>query len=211
MKSLVLGILVLFIGTIVLATSCSISHKSDGYACTIQSDCNDGRQCVDNFCIVPGSIDATVFHDARTNGDGNGCPTGCTSCVVSTHQCTIDCSMNAGACSNGKVVCPSGWACNVECNTDGACKDGVSCVGATSCAISCSAHNSCQNIQCGLGKCSVDCSGVASCQGVACGNSCACDVTCLGAQSCQSVQCTATACKVGLGCSSLVAPACHSC
>jgi hypothetical protein len=212
MKSAVLGILVLFAGTIVmasLASSCAINHKSDSYACTITADCNDGRQCVDNFCIIPGSIDAAVFHDARI-GDASQCPSGCTSCNITTHSCTIDCSQNGGACSN-KVMCPPGWACNVQCDTDGACKNGVSCVGATSCAISCSAHNSCQGVQCGLGKCTVDCSGVASCQGVQCGNSCACDVTCLGSQSCTSVQCTATACKLGLGCSSLAAAACHSC
>jgi len=213
MKSAVLGILVLFVGTVALASlsgSCAINHKSGDYACTITADCNDGRQCVDGFCIVPGSIDAAVFRDAHVGGDGNGCPAGCTSCNVTTHSCTIDCSQNSGGCNN-KVTCPAGWACNVQCNVDNSCRNGVSCTGTTSCDITCSAKSSCQNIQCGTGKCNVTCSGVQSCQAVACGNSCACDVTCLGSQSCaDTIQCTATACKLGLGCTSLPA-ACHSC
>ena len=203
----IFGIVALFAGTVVMATSCSVTHKSGDYACTKQSDCNQGRQCVEGFCVISGAVDASTD---SPRGDANQCPAQCTSCNTGTHTCTIDCSAGNSNCGS-KVSCPANWNCDVMCNANNSCRNGVSCTGSTSCNVTCSAQNACQNVVCGAGKCQVECSGPSSCKGVTCSNSCACDVTCNGSQSCgDSIQCTAAACKVGFGCSSLL-PNCHSC
>ncbi|MBV8761280.1 MAG: hypothetical protein JO257_28545 [Deltaproteobacteria bacterium] len=197
---------------LVLLASCSIQHRSDGFACTKQSDCNNGRTCTDGFCVLPGGggVDAPGSHvDAPgTHADAATCPAGCSTCNVTQHTCTIDCrSSNC----NGAVACPAGYKCDIMCDSDNSCRNGVDCTAALSCNITCSGGSSCRTVQCGLGPCDVACSGNSSCRGVACGNSCACDVTCTGNQSClDTIQCTSLACKSGLGCTS-VPTVCHSC
>jgi hypothetical protein len=211
MKSAVLGIVVgVALATlIVTGESCSISHRSGDYACTMQSECATGRLCVGGFCVLSSTIDAP-----GGNGDGphadsnNGCPAACTSCNVAARSCTIDCSM--GGCS-GPVTCPTGYNCNIQGNTDGACRNGVDCQNGASCVVSCTGANSCRGVQCGDGLCNVACIGTSSCRNVACNSSCKCDVACTGTSSCaDTIQCTTSACRNGLGCSSLL-PSCHSC
>jgi len=197
-----------------LATSCSITHKSGAYACTKTSDCDSGRDCVGGFCVVSGTedIDAPgAHHDAPPPIDGNGCPAQCSSCVIATHSCVIDCQ-NGSNC-NGNVACPAGWACDVKCDSDNSCRNGVSCAGTTSCKVECSGRSSCEDVVCGTGRCNVTCTGVQSCQKmIECGQSCGCDVTCNGSQSCPAgeVTCTSAACDLGTGCTSLPA-VCHTC
>ena len=202
MKSALLGLLVLL-------AACSVQHRSEEYACTKQSDCNSGRTCVGGFCVLDGTIDAKIDSPGMGSGDaGNGCPAGCSACNPQQHTCTIDCrSSNC----NGAVTCPTGYHCDIQCDTDNSCRNGVMCQGGLSCNITCSGNSSCRNVACGLGPCDVNCSGPSSCRGVACNSSCACDVTCTGSQSCSdTIQCTSLACKVGLGCTS-VPTTCHSC
>jgi len=196
-----------------LATSCSISKKSGDFACTKQTDCNDGRVCSDGFCVISGTqeIDAATPGDGHAGDSGNGCPSQCSSCNVQTKSCVIDCA--AGANCND-IACPAGWSCDVKCNVEGACRAGISCTGSTGCTIECTAKNTCAGIVCGTGPCDVECSGVQSCRQVTCGPSCACDVRCTGSQSCtQGIACTSVACRTSAtapGCTSEPL-ACHSC
>ena len=197
--------------TIALLAACSIQHRSGEYACTKQSDCNNGRTCTDGFCVLPGGNgpDAPKTIDSPgTHADASTCPAGCTACNPAQHTCTIDCR---SANCNGSVSCPAGYKCDIQCDTDNSCRNGVDCSTALSCNVTCSGTGSCRNVACGLGPCDVACSGASSCRGVACGNSCACDVTCTGNQSCSdTINCTSLACKSGLGCTS-VPTVCHSC
>jgi len=194
---------------------CSVSHKSQEFACTHNTDCagHPGTVCDNGFCVVQGSIDAPMPKGDAPRGDapGNNCPTGCTSCNVQQKTCTIDCLMSGANCDSN-VQCPAGYHCDIKCDTDGACKNGVSCVGGASCTVECSGGQSCRNVECGTGPCDVTCSGTSSCRGVSCNNSCACDVLCTGTQSCQagSVTCTSLLCGSGPGCTSVPA-GCHSC
>lgn len=195
----------------ILLAGCSVRHESEQYACTDTLQCETGRVCDNGYCVIKGTIDApTTPKDARTDapGGGDNCPPGCTSCSVSAHTCTIDCS--AGANCQNTVTCPQGYACEIKCNTDNACRNGVNCQLGTECNVTCSGKSSCQGVACGSGPCDVTCSGTQSCKGVACESSCACDVSCTGLQACQGVECSSFACKLGLGCTSQ-SDVCHSC
>lgn len=189
----------LAIAAMTLLWGCSIDHRTGDYACSSQRDCNSGRECVNGFCIVPGSIDASV----------DGCPGRCTSCNMATHTCTIDCAATNCA---ARVACPAGWACAVKCNVDGACGNGVTCAGTTSCSVDCTTKNTCSDVACGTGKCSVNCSGDRACRAVRCNSSCACDVKCGGSRSCESLQCYPAQCTTTqpLGCTALSLN-CHTC
>lgn len=193
-----------------LGTSCSISHRSDQYACTTNQDCSDGRVCDNGFCIVAGTIDAARVDGPKSGTDANNCPAQCTTCNVQQKTCTINCQQTSCA---STVTCPAGYKCEILCNTDNACRNGINCQQSASCSVECSGKQSCQNVQCGPGPCDVACSGPASCRGVSCSNSCACDITCTGNQSCsEGIVCTSFACRStnGLGCTSVPA-FCHSC
>ncbi|HTL33822.1 MAG TPA: hypothetical protein VL326_11890 [Kofleriaceae bacterium] len=195
-----------------LLAACSINHKSDGYACEINNDCEGGRVCSGGFCVVNGSqIDGPRSIDAPRIGDANtGCPAQCSSCNTSQKTCTINCMTSN--CQN-TVVCPIGYKCDIQCNTDNACRNGINCTMAASCNIDCIAKSSCENVQCGAGPCAVTCSGPSACKNVSCNASCACDVLCTGSQSCSSgISCTSFACRGtnGIGCTSVPA-LCHSC
>jgi hypothetical protein len=211
MRSALLGIVIgLGIAALAVTGSCSISHKSDEYACTTNNDCREfaGRVCSDGFCILPGTIDAP-HSDAPKNPDGNNCPAPCTSCNVAQHSCTIDCSLTQ-ACNN-QVNCPAGYHCDFQCKTDNSCRNGVNCLMAASCTLECSGKQACAGVQCGSGPCDVSCSGPSSCRNVACNTSCACDVTCTGSSSCtDAISCQSTTCQSGSGCTS-VPLFCHSC
>lgn len=189
----------IMIAVLALCAGCAINHRSGDYACGSQSDCNSGRECINGFCIVPGSIDASA----------DGCPSRCSSCNLATHTCSIDCAVTSCA---AKVACPVGWACAVKCNVDGACSNGVSCAGTTSCSVDCSAKNTCSDVACSTGKCAVNCAGERSCRAVKCNSSCACDVKCSGARSCDALQCYPAQCTTAqpAGCTALSIN-CHTC
>ena len=190
------------------ASSCSIRHRSDQYACTVNTDCDGGRICDNGYCIVPGSIDAAKPTDARPPGDATGCPAQCTTCNVQQKTCSINCQQSD---CNGLVTCPPGYKCDIMCNVDNACRSGINCQMAAACNIDCTAKESCRNVQCGSGPCDVGCIGPSSCRGVSCNNSCACDVVCTGSQSCaEGIVCSSLACLSGSGCTSVPA-FCHAC
>jgi hypothetical protein len=200
---------------IAAAGGCSIDHRSGDFECTRQQDCNGGRICDDGFCIDPHAADAPVTDrpdgpNGRPDARQTDCPPECTSCNLDGHTCVIDCSVNATLCE-GPVACPSGYSCDIRCNTQNSCRNGVDCTAGKDCAITCSGNSSCRNLECGQGACDVACTGFQSCRAVDCGNSCACDVTCTGPQSCSDgIFCTSFDCDTGLGCSSLF-PGCNVC
>jgi hypothetical protein len=210
MKLVIAGTVVAAVISIaIVATSCSVNHRSDQYACSQTSDCEGGRVCDNGFCIVAGSIDAPRPADGpQQTPDANNCPAPCTSCNIQQKTCTINCQ--TANCTN-TVTCPAGYKCDIQCNADNSCRNGVNCQMAASCNIDCTGKQSCQNVQCGSGPCDVGCIGPASCRGVACNNSCACDVVCTGNQSCaEGILCSSLGCRSGSGCTSVPA-FCHAC
>jgi hypothetical protein len=193
----------------VIATSCSVNHRSDEFACTKTLDCDPGRVCSsDGFCVL-GTVADAAKSDAPRPDAAPPCPSGCTSCNVTDKTCTIDCTMTT--CNNTTITCPAGYKCDILCNTDSSCRSGINCRQAASCNIECSGGQSCRNVSCGPGPCDVSCSGPSSCRNVACGSSCACDVTCTGNQSCSSnIFCKSFACDTGSGCTSM-RTGCNTC
>ncbi|MGE0550708.1 MAG: hypothetical protein AB7O24_08210 [Kofleriaceae bacterium] len=183
-----------------VAASCSIEHRSGELQCTTQSDCADGRLCVDGFCVQQGGGPSDARSDS-TMPDALLCPPQCSSCNLAEKSCTIDCAVTSCT-GNAAVVCPVGWACSVACSVQNSCRNGVICGGATSCKVQCSGIDTCRNVECGLGPCAVTCSGPQSCRDISCGNSCACDVTCAITAACDDVSCTDLSCTSINGCSS---------
>jgi hypothetical protein len=201
----------------VIATSCSINHRSDQFSCSKPSDCSDGRECINGSCVVPGGdIDAAPGDGKPPPPDGRTCPDGCTSCDFNTMKCTIDCA--GGADCTRELACPAGgWNCIFLCTVNDACSNGIDCSQAKSCSLTCSGARSCDNVNCGTGKCTASCTGTNACRGVDCSQSCACDVTCngnVGACFDPGVFCPLSSvvgtCDTGLGCTSQPT-GCHHC
>lgn len=209
---------------LVIAGSCSINKRSGDYACTVQKDCAAPRVCDNGFCVVPDNvpIDAPLpnpvdgkLADAQViplDADLSACPAQCSSCDLQASLCRIDCAGSNAANCFAPITCPTGFNCDINCGTNGACRSGVTCTNAASCNISCSGQNSCKTVMCGAGPCNVDCSGVGSCRGVSCGASCACDIACHTAAACDGITCSGIACQTfDGGCSSSSSPLCDTC
>ena len=204
---------------VITAGSCSVNHRSGDYACTGPSDCRDGRVCVDNFCVAPGTtpVDASRADAPMPQPDANACPAQCSSCNVAAKACTIDCAVKS--CVGTQIVCPQGWNCDVLCSTPNSCRSStpgtpaVVCTGTLSCNVTCSGDYSCRGVACGTGPCNVACEGLNSCSSVRCNNACSCDVACGNLASCSNVFCTSSQCYDGLtgGCSSQQAASCDTC
>ena len=181
--------LIAVMSVVALASAgCTITTRSNNYACTDGEDCEAlGRECVNGWCVE------------------RPCPDECDSCDQDNTVCIIECE-EVGECL-ASVVCPSGMPCIVECG-DGNCTGGVDCRNASECEITCSGTGSCTGqIVCGAGPCDVDCDGFGSCSGgVNCSASCACvtscsDDACTAAHSCPgNANCTdGTICKADTG------------
>ncbi|MBP9086208.1 MAG: hypothetical protein KBG15_08815 [Kofleriaceae bacterium] len=171
----------LFVGLLIVSNAqCSIDHRSDGLVCVTKSDCANGRECVDGYCVGGPTIDAPRIIDANPI-DAKTCPARCNSCDAGTNTCNIVCTTNNCA---TKVVCPVGWDCAIACNDARSCTAGVECRGDQNCNVTCTGTDSCNNILCGDGKCTVACTGIGACDQVDCNDACACDVTCSGLGSC---------------------------
>lgn len=209
MRKLVIGWLVAVAVGTVAVVSCSINHRSGAYACETNADCEDGRVCSDDLCVVPGGTkppDAAIGDAAKPPDappDGRACPDVCTSCNTEKKECIINCGMNPDGCTDA-VVCPAGWHCNVMCSVQNSCRQGVNCTNALSCNIACSGQGSCRMVACGPGKCDVNCTGQGACRGISCGQSCGCDVNCSNNAECSGVMCTEFQCRktFGTGCTS---------
>ena len=195
------------------AAGCTITHRSDAFGCTKQSDCTDGRMCINNFCVTSVAGDAPSTIDAPNPDGGDGCPSQCTSCDKNSGKCTIDCS--ATNTCNSPLQCPAGFNCDITCG-DNSCRNGIDCAPGTGCTIDCSGDSACRNINCGQSRCDVTCGGDNSCRGVDCSASCACDVTCFGINSCGDTgamcpgKATTPICDTGMGCTS-IPPMCDTC
>jgi hypothetical protein len=190
--------------------------------CSKPTDCTGGQECKGGWCAMPevkecpkegagedrdAMIDAAVstMPDALSLCE-QGCPNG--TCVDGV--CVIDCSA-PGACPND-VVCPANLPCRVVCG-QGSCGHKVNCSLSTSCEVQCNGDNSCADeIICGVNRCDVDCIGASSCKRrTKCSMACACDVSCIGTGSCvEASECPASTCKLGNGCTSLLA-GCNDC
>lgn len=192
----------------VVASACSINHRSDAFACESDTDCTEpGRICAGNVCVLAASDagrdaprDDAPPSDGRLPDAGDplpdappsGCPDTCTSCETGddgVRTCIVDCDENPARCG-AQINCPPGLACDVRCTRPGSCREGVRCDPTLPCAVSCTGDNSCEDIRCGAGTCFVDCAAAGSCEDVRCGASCACDVDCAFDASCAEIDCT---------------------
>lgn len=54
-------------GAALFAVGCGFDTRTGAYACELPSDCEDGRTCIDGWCVVP-----TVFADAGADSGGAG-------------------------------------------------------------------------------------------------------------------------------------------
>ena len=134
---------------------CSVSRKSEQFACTTSVECKDGRTCDRGYCVEQAA-----------------CPSPCNSCDMSSMTCNINCS--SGSC--GGVHCPDGYNCTIMCTGNNACNS-VDCSDGTSCAISCIGNQACRHVDCGNARCMITC-GANGCNNVDCSSSCQCDVVC---------------------------------
>ena len=196
------------------AGSCSVKHQSEQYECETTQDCielGDGRVCSEGLCVVPtGMKDAGVDAKKDAGIDASPmCPSQCTSCDPVKRECVIDCQKNPQVCMV-QMTCPTGYSCDIKCNTSSSCRNGINCLSSTSCKVECSGSFACRNVACGPGPCDVRCTGNNSCSGISCGSSCACDVTCGDNASCFNVVGCKPLCDTGLGCTSQPA-ACNTC
>jgi hypothetical protein len=214
----IVGWLALVVLALVVAGSCSIKHASEDYECETNADCQDlgdGRVCSNGLCVVPGGNikDAALGDSSRPDAPRDAalvCPPQCTSCNLDKKECVIDCNQPGANCTDA-MKCPTGFSCDIRCNTPSSCRMGIDCLTSTGCTIECSGSFACRNVACGPGPCAVNCSGNNSCAGISCGQSCACDVKCTPVvSSCFNVTCTKPACDTGLGCSSQPAT-CDTC
>jgi hypothetical protein len=143
------------------APACSIVTAGD-FECSGPSDCNGGRQCVDGLCVDPNAPDARGPDGSMPRPDAEPeCPPQCTACDPEERTCVIDCSIDNTNC-DGMVTCPEGFACDIRCNIQNSCRNGVSCIAAKSCVISCSGTSACRDVTC-AGVC-VTCSGFQACR-----------------------------------------------
>jgi hypothetical protein len=209
-----------------IATSCSVQHRSQDFACTDPSQCATGRTCINGFCVDNSPADAATG-DGNLPGDGNSpfpdapgsCPQPCTSCDLGSMTCTIDCLLDPTVCAS-EVDCPPGYKCNILCNDNNACTAGVHCDQATACVINCTGKSSCADVVCGPGACTIACSGSDSCtsdnagDAIDCSTSCACEVTCTGQRSCFGTVACPDGCNSvstnGVGCEDTTS-GCNSC
>lgn len=119
-------------------------------------------------CTEPGSCDgAGQCCGEHPEPPGGLCPPECTGgCIDST--CHVDCT-GVENCRDYDIVCPSGFACHVDCtNNLNACRQTmIVCPSVYACQVDCAGDsNECQRaiIQCGTGACELYCDGSDGCQ-----------------------------------------------
>jgi hypothetical protein len=194
--------------------------------CSAATDCTGGQVCrADGYCSMPGVESCAA--GGGGGGGGNGmvidaatvaadaadpalCQQGCTNGTCMAGVCVIDCSAPF-SCTSNDIRCPANLPCRVVCG-ERSCAKKILCEKAASCEVQCTGESSCQDeVICNANRCKVDCLGASSCKKTKCGSSCACDVTCTGVGSCTDPnECSDTSCRLGEGCSSLLA-GCNDC
>lgn len=189
---------------VIVLAGCQIDGRSQSFRCEVAEDCEDGRSCVEGWCVLgEDPIDAPGGDDAFE------CPVACTRCEGGA--CVIECNGN-GSCP-GRMICPPGMPCRVTCGGMDSCAAGVDCSMASACEITCGNRRACGGeITCGPGECTVTCSGRDACHGaIDCAASCKCDVLCTGQNVCTGDEvCPSVDCSAGQGCTSTVA-GCDAC
>src|SRR5207302_2084237 len=108
--------------------ACSVDRRSNELACTMQSQCSQGRICAGGYC-VEGTLPIDAAPDSPPP-DAFVCPAQCNSCDIATKTCMI-----TGA-GSGDVTCPVGFHCVIACNVTGACAN-ISCTASQSCDVTC--------------------------------------------------------------------------
>lgn len=162
----------LALAALLVLASCTVDRKSTVLACTMQSQCTDGRICDQGYCVLPsGTNPQDGGHDGPQQLDSSGCPGECTSCDIAASRCEID------GFGGANLACPAGWNCTIECLGTAVCGT-IACDQAASCDVSCIGSAACGAITCGAGRCQADCQGAGACASVDCEMSCRCDVSC---------------------------------
>lgn len=172
------------IAVLACAGACGFSTRSGEFRCDPEGGCDDGRACIDGWCVA-GAPAADA--DVRPFSCGD-------------FGCVLECA--AGECTED-LTCPAGRPCAIQCSGEGSCTGSIDCTAATSCSIGCTGDGSCRGrITCGGGPCDVDCAGPESCaQGVDCKAACACDLTCDGTGACAGTnRCPFNQCTAGNEC-----------
>jgi hypothetical protein len=118
--------------------------------CAANERCDGGSLCICGWVVAPPG--------------GASCPPQCSSCNMTTHECTISCSQ-ANECANSTLNCPPGWDCTVACAGEESCRGAtVNCPAGYACAVNCTCGGNvpscCHQLQinCGVtGACEVFC------------------------------------------------------
>jgi len=127
---------------LLLLTACTVSRRTEGYACSTSADCENGRACESNWCVV-----AT-------------CPADCTTCDTTLKTCQIACASMSRC---GSISCPMGWSCSITCTGNNACGN-ITCASGSTCAVTCSGSRSCGTLDCDAAcKCDQTCSTTDAC------------------------------------------------
>jgi hypothetical protein len=182
---------------------CSVQARSDGFRCTTDSQCGGGRICDGDWCVL-GARDGGADLDA-TVVDAFACPDACTACVELL--CVIDC--DDGDCVGDDIVCPPGFACEINCDGIASCTGGtIDCSDAVDCRVNCDGDGSCDGaIACNdSGPCRVDCGGVDSCAGPIAGGQGETDVNCETDTACAGGVDCADACSCEVDCLAVECP-----
>lgn len=143
----------------------------------------------DRVGLDPDDPDARPRADARAESDCIADPCDAAGGTCDGDVCVIETS------GQGRVTCPAGMPCRVECSGRDACRNGVDCDGATTCDVRCIGENACRDmgVDCGtVDICLVHCEGKKACEhggggpqadSVECNQS-TCEVTCDGEDTC---------------------------
>jgi hypothetical protein len=178
-------------------SGCGFDSRSGQFACEPDGDCDDGRVCVDGWCVVEGAMPAA---------DADVGPFTC-----SDISCTLTCT-DENPCAFA-IECPDSRPCIIQCSGAGSCSREVDCGSSSDCQVTCSGVGSCgQEVDCDNGSCEILCVGIASCAGpVDCDDACACRVSCEGEGACgSSNSCSRQQCADGNECIATGGP-CDQC
>ena len=83
--------------------ACTVDQRSDSYACD-DGVCEDGRVCIDGWCVVAGSSDAGVAMDADMVADCSACGAG------------QSCSETCGGENDCNTTCNTACTCDLDCS-----------------------------------------------------------------------------------------------
>ena len=114
---------------------------------------------------VDAMADARPVDAARDATASDPCTANAAACANAGGMCVGGtCTITVATNVPGKITCPAGMPCDVECLADGACQSGIDCTMATTCLIDCLGNNTCVTGRLdGSTQTSVLCRGLNSC------------------------------------------------